>query len=180
MLGVTMMQATEKHDLKKITMKTSMGKIVIELDRTIAPKTVDNFIGLATGTKEFKDPKTGQMVKRKFYDGLTFHRVIQDFMIQGGCPLGNGTGGPGYQFEDECYDNGEAITGMLTSGDDADALVKEILAPYFQSKDAKPDSELIAIIQKVQQTQSYTPLLEKPVEFYLEKTGAKALHRRTL
>src|SRR5262249_44709481 len=65
------------------------------------PNTVANFAGLAEGTKEFTDPKTGQKTKRPFYDGLTFHRVIADFMIQGGCPLGSGTGGPGFQFGDE-------------------------------------------------------------------------------
>lgn len=76
-------------------------KIKVLLQHTLAPKTVDNFVGLAEGTKEFTDPKTGKKVKRPFYDGLTFHRIIPGFMIQGGCPLGNGRGGPGYKFEDE-------------------------------------------------------------------------------
>jgi peptidyl-prolyl cis-trans isomerase A (cyclophilin A) len=60
-------------------------------------------VGLAEGTVEFTDPKTGKKTKRPFYDGLAFHRVIPDFMIQGGCPLGNGTGGPGYRFADEFH-----------------------------------------------------------------------------
>ena len=81
--------------------ETSMGKFTIELFPSEAPKTVENFTGLAKGTKEFTDPKTGQKVKRPLYDGLVFHRVIPNFMVQGGDPLGNGTGGPGYQFEDE-------------------------------------------------------------------------------
>lgn len=81
--------------------KTSMGDIHVELFVREAPKTVENFLALAEGTKEFKDPKTGEMVKRPYYDGLVFHRVIPKFMIQGGCPLGNGTGSPGYKFEDE-------------------------------------------------------------------------------
>lgn len=80
---------------------TSKGKIVVKLFEKEAPLTVKNFVGLATGTKEFIDAKTGKKVKRKFYNGLTFHRVIPNFMIQGGCPLGNGTGGPGYKFNDE-------------------------------------------------------------------------------
>jgi len=62
---------------------------------------VENFVGLATGTKEFKDSKTGESATRPFYDGLIFHRVMPNFMIQGGCPLSTGTGGPGYKFEDE-------------------------------------------------------------------------------
>ncbi len=75
--------------------ETSQGDIVSKLFDKEAPKTVENFVGLAEGTKEFTDPKTGQKAKRPFFDGLTFHRVIPQFMIQGGCPLGTGTGGPG-------------------------------------------------------------------------------------
>ena len=82
-------------------MTTNYGTIEIELFTDAAPKTVANFIGLAEGTKEYTDPKTGEKKKGRFYDGLTFHRVVEDFMIQGGDPLGTGTGGPGYTFEDE-------------------------------------------------------------------------------
>jgi len=81
--------------------QTTLGNIEVELFQDEAPKTVANFIGLAEGTKEFKDSKTGKKVKRPFYDGLIFHRVIKNFMIQGGCPLGNGRGGAGYTFADE-------------------------------------------------------------------------------
>ncbi len=87
--------------------KTNKGDIVVRLFASEAPKTVANFIGLAEGTKEFIDPKTNDKVKRPYYDGLIFHRVIKDFMIQGGCPLGTGTGSPGYKFEDEI--NAEAL-----------------------------------------------------------------------
>ena len=80
---------------------TSEGKFTIQLFEDKAPKTVANFTGLAEGTKEWTDPKSGQKVKRPFYDGLIFHRVIDGFMIQGGCPMGNGMGGPGYKFADE-------------------------------------------------------------------------------
>ena len=82
---------------------TTLGKIVIRLLEKEAPKTVANFVGLAEGTKEFRDAKSGQKVKRPFYDGMAFHRVIPNFMIQGGCPLGTGTGDPGYKFEDEFH-----------------------------------------------------------------------------
>jgi peptidyl-prolyl cis-trans isomerase A (cyclophilin A) len=80
---------------------TTEGDFKVRLFDDKAPKTVANFVGLAEGTKEFTDPKSRAKVTRPFYDGLTFHRVIDGFMIQGGCPLGNGMGGPGYQFADE-------------------------------------------------------------------------------
>src|ERR1700747_861668 len=81
--------------------ETSQGNIVIKLLEKEAPKTVANFVGLAEGTQEFKEARTGQKKKGNYYDGLVFHRVIPDFMIQGGCPEGSGRGGPGYTFEDE-------------------------------------------------------------------------------
>lgn len=81
--------------------ETTQGTFKVKLFADKAPKTVENFVGLAEGTKEFTDPKTGKQTKRPFYDGLIFHRVIPNFMVQGGCPLGTGTGGPGYRFEDE-------------------------------------------------------------------------------
>ncbi len=84
-------------------LETSQGSIVCRLLEKEAPKTVANFIALAEGTKEFTDAHTHQKVKRPFYNGLVFHRVIPKFMIQGGCPLGTGTGGPGYNFADEFY-----------------------------------------------------------------------------
>ncbi|MEO8680225.1 MAG: peptidylprolyl isomerase [Vicinamibacterales bacterium] len=83
------------------TFKTSEGTFKVKLFDDKAPKTVANFVGLADGTKEWTDPKTRSKVKRPFYNGLIFHRVIDGFMIQGGCPMGNGMGGPGYQFADE-------------------------------------------------------------------------------
>ena len=82
-------------------LETSLGEITCELFPDKAPVTVQNFAGLADGSKEFVDPKTQERTKRPFYDGLTFHRVIPKFMIQGGCPLGTGTGGPSYKFQDE-------------------------------------------------------------------------------
>jgi peptidyl-prolyl cis-trans isomerase A (cyclophilin A) len=85
------------------TFKTSLGSIVVRLDEDKAPRTVENFVGLATGTKEWTDPKTGKQVKRPLYNGTIFHRVIPNFMIQGGDPLGTGRGGPGYKFDDEFH-----------------------------------------------------------------------------
>ena len=85
------------------TFHTSLGDIVIELFPNHAPKTVENFVGLATGAKEWTDPRTGKKSTEKLYDGTIFHRVISGFMIQGGDPLGQGFGGPGYQFADEFH-----------------------------------------------------------------------------
>ena len=87
--------------MAQATLHTNHGDIVVNLFPDHAPKTVANFVGLATGTKEYSDPETGKPVTGNFYDGLGFHRVIDGFMIQGGCPLGTGTGGPGYTFKDE-------------------------------------------------------------------------------
>ena len=99
---------------------TSMGNFTVLLFELDAPKTVANFVGLAEGTKEWTDPKTGQKVKRPYYDGLIFHRIIDGFMIQGGDPLGVGTGGPGYKFEDEfspkLRHSKEGILSMANSG----------------------------------------------------------------
>jgi len=82
---------------------TSAGNFKVKLFDAEVPNTVKNFAGLAEGTQEFVDPKTGQKTTQPFYDGLVFHRVIDSFMIQGGCPLGTGTGGPGYKFADEFH-----------------------------------------------------------------------------
>jgi peptidyl-prolyl cis-trans isomerase A (cyclophilin A) len=83
--------------------ETNLGTFRVELFESKTPKTVANFVGLAEGTKEWKHPKTGTKQKDPYYDGLIFHRVIKGFMIQGGDPLGQGYGGPGYQFEDEFH-----------------------------------------------------------------------------
>lgn len=85
------------------TLQTSAGDIRIELFPNHAPATVKNFVDLATGAKEWKDPVTGEKSNEPFYNGLVFHRVIEGFMIQGGCPVGTGTGGPGYTFDDEIH-----------------------------------------------------------------------------
>ncbi len=83
------------------TLKTSQGEIVVRLFAKDAPKTVSNFVGLATGEKEWSHPATKSLVKAPLYRGTIFHRVIDNFMIQGGDPLGTGRGDPGYRFEDE-------------------------------------------------------------------------------
>jgi peptidyl-prolyl cis-trans isomerase A (cyclophilin A) len=85
------------------TLKTNHGDIEIRLFPNHAPKTVANFVGLATGTKEWSNPATGEKSTKPLYPGTIFHRVIPGFMIQGGDPLGSGRGGPGYRFADEFH-----------------------------------------------------------------------------
>lgn len=103
--GIGVSGRSQAHEtlgtMTTIIMRTTEGDIKINLFDDKTPETVANFLGLATGEKEWADPFTGQPSHEPFYDGLTFHRIIKDFMIQGGCPLGTGTGGPGYNFDDE-------------------------------------------------------------------------------
>lgn len=103
--GIGVSGRSQAHEtlgaMTTIIMRTSEGSITINLFDDKAPNTVANFLGLATGEKEWADPYTGQPSHGKFYNGLIFHRIIKQFMIQGGCPLGTGTGGPGYEFDDE-------------------------------------------------------------------------------
>lgn len=92
---------------------TSQGSLTCELFFDKAPMTVANFVGLARGKKSWLDPSTGKVRREPFYDGLTFHRVIPGFMIQGGDPLGRGTGGPGYDFNDEIWPGAHLGPGAL-------------------------------------------------------------------
>ena len=109
LLVVTAAFAQEKRKLNPgvyAHFETSLGNFTCELYELQAPVTVANFIGLATGTKEWKDPKTGQAMKNKHYfDNTVFHRIVDGFMIQGGDPTGTGTGGPGYRFNNEIARN---------------------------------------------------------------------------
>jgi peptidyl-prolyl cis-trans isomerase A (cyclophilin A) len=86
-----------------VTLHTNQGDIRVALFPDHAPKTVRNFVGLAQGTQEWTDPASGESKSEPFYDGLTFHRIIPGFMIQGGCPNGDGRGGPGFTFDDEIH-----------------------------------------------------------------------------
>lgn len=134
------------------SIQTNLGDIEVELFQNDAPNTVANFIGLAEGTKEFVDIKTGEKVKKPFYDGLIFHRVIKGFMIQAGCPMGEGRGGPGYSFADEInvtalgFDKLKAMDPkegphpflMIRSQEDYQNI---ILAPLFQKMSITSQNE---------------------------------------
>jgi peptidyl-prolyl cis-trans isomerase A (cyclophilin A) len=123
------------------TFQTSRGNIVIKLFDKDAPKTVANFVGLAEGKTEWIDPRNGQKSKARLYDGTSFHRVIPQFMIQGGDPLGTGTGGPGYKFEDE-FSSGKkfdkpGLLAMANAGPGTNGsqfFITEVATPHLNNK----------------------------------------------
>jgi len=123
--------------------QTNKGHFKVKLFADKAPKTVENFVSLAEGTKEYTDPKTGQKMTKPFYDGLVFHRVIKDFMIQGGCPLGTGTGGPGYRFNDEFHPelkhNKPGLLSMANAGPNTNGsqfFITTVPTPWLDNRHA--------------------------------------------
>ena len=118
------------------TLETSKGDIEIELFDERAPRTVENFVGLATGEREWTHPETGETVDGPLYDDVLVHRVIEGFMIQTGDPTGTGRGGPGYEFDDEFHDDlrhdGPGIVSMANSGPDTNG------SQFFITLDAQP------------------------------------------
>ncbi len=144
-----------------VEMQTTYGNIELELWQDLTPKTVANFIKLA---------------QEGFYNGIYFHRVIPDFMIQGGCPntrdtdRGNdGTGGPGYKFEDECYNNGPEITEIKDNAA-AEVVWNKVIVPHMQNN-RTPNAEIAAIVKECQSQRSLEPLMKNNLEFYREKAG---------
>jgi len=118
------------------TLETSKGKIEIQLFEERAPRTVENFVGLATGEREWTHPETGERMDGPLYDNVLFHRVIEGFMIQTGDPTGTGRGGPGYEFDDEFHDDlrhdGPGTVSMANSGPDTNG------SQFFITLDAQP------------------------------------------
>ncbi len=157
---------------------TSMGKFKVKLFPDKAPKTVENFVCLAEGTKEWKDPKTGAKKKEPFYDGLTFHRTIPDFMIQGGCPKGDGTGDPGYKFADEKNDlthKGPGIMSMANAGPDTNGSQFFITVAKTDWLDGKHTifgevSEGLDVVMNISKVKTNSPRENRPVEEVKIKT----------
>jgi peptidyl-prolyl cis-trans isomerase A (cyclophilin A) len=125
------------------TFKTTEGSFKVKLYDDKAPKTVANFTELAEGKKEWKDPKSGTKVTRPFYDGTIFHRVIENFMIQGGCPMGNGMGDPGYRFADEfgpgLRHDREGLLSMANAGPNTNGsqfFITLVPTPWLDNKHA--------------------------------------------
>ena len=127
------------------TIHTTLGDIRVNLFGNHAPITVDNFVGLATGAKEWVNPATDQKTNEPLYNGVIFHRIIKDFMLQGGDPLGRGTGGPGYQFDDEIHGelnfNEPYILAMANAGtqmgkgtNGSQFFITTVPTPWLQAK----------------------------------------------
>lgn len=132
--------ASGKGDLYA-TLHTSMGDITAKLYEKEAPNTVANFVGLARGTREWIDPQTNQPTTRPLYQDVTFHRVIPEFMIQGGDPLGSGIGGPGYRFADEfkaqLRHSKPGILSMANSGPNSNGsqfFITEVPTPHLDGR----------------------------------------------
>jgi peptidyl-prolyl cis-trans isomerase A (cyclophilin A) len=123
------------------TIHTNHGDIRVNLFGNHAPLTVENFVGLATGGKEWINPATGAKSTEPLYNGVIFHRIIKDFMLQGGDPLGQGTGGPGYQFKDEIHPEltfGEPyVLAMANAGPGTNGsqfFITTVPTPWLQAK----------------------------------------------
>jgi peptidyl-prolyl cis-trans isomerase A (cyclophilin A) len=159
------------------TLHTTAGPIRLELFDNHAPKTVRNFIELAEGTRAYTDPRTGQPGSGPYYDGVIFHRVMDDFMIQTGDPTGTGTGGPGYQFADEIHPDlqfdrpyllGMANAGRGTNG--SQFFITVVPTPWLNGKHtiwgqvADPDSQKIAYSISVAPTQGSRPVQDIAIE----------------
>jgi len=163
---------------------TTAGDLTCELFPSNAPKTVKNFIGLATGTKEWTDPKTGEKTKRPLFDGTIFHRVIPNFMIQGGDPLGQGTGGPGYSFEDEfdsslTFDRPGRLA-MANSGPNTNGsqfFITEVPTPHLNGRHTifgQCDDASVELVKKIARVP--TGRADRPVDpikiTHIQITGA--------
>jgi peptidyl-prolyl cis-trans isomerase A (cyclophilin A) len=159
-------------------LNTSSGTIVFQLLKDETPKTVENFVALAQGKKEWTNPATGTKSTKPFYDGLTFHRVIKDFMIQGGDPAGDGTGGPGFEFADETYRDTDPITGIIQDEETAIQVWSQLIGPYAlkngtanETGMVTPIAEINKLINDVLAKSSGEPMYGKTVEYYQKLTG---------
>ncbi len=169
------------------TLQTNRGTVVVKLFPDHAPKTVRNFVELAQGGREWTDPSTRKTGTAKLYDGTIFHRVIPDFMIQGGDPLGTGTGGPGYKFGDEIHPDlsfsrpyllAMANAGPGTNG--SQFFITTAATPWLTGKhtifgEVVSGSEIVEAISKVQTGRNDRPVDDVVLEsVVIERDGGPA------
>jgi peptidyl-prolyl cis-trans isomerase A (cyclophilin A) len=169
------------------TLRTNRGTVVVRLLPDHAPKTVRNFVELAEGGREWTDPNTGKKSATKLYDGTIFHRVIPDFMVQGGDPLGTGTGGPGYKFADEIHPDlafsrpyllAMANAGPGTNG--SQFFITTVPTPWLTGKhtifgEVVSGSEVVDAITKVQTGRNDRPVDDVVLESVtIERDGTPA------
>ena len=152
----------EPTNTTKVEIVTTYGTIELEMWPDLAPKTVANFIKLGS---------------EGYYNGTYFHRVIPDFMIQGGCPntkdkdrSNDGRGDPGYKFEDECYGYGDEITGEIKDQAAAEVVWNKLIVPHMQNS-RTPNAEIDALVKECQSSRALTPLMKHTVAYFQEKTG---------
>lgn len=165
-------------ETKYAIFETTKGNITIMLYPDRAPETVANFIGLATGSKQWADPNLGGMTSKPLYDGTIFHRVIPDFMIQGGDPLGTGFGGPGYQFKDEFDDSlvfsAPGRLAMANSGPNSNGsqfFITTVATPWLNHKhtifgqviDGEEIVEAISLVEKDANNKPIEPVVIKKI-----------------
>ena len=169
------------------TLRTNRGTVVVRLLPDHAPKTVRNFVELAEGGREWTDPSTGKKSATKLYDGTIFHRVIPDFMVQGGDPLGTGTGGPGYKFADEFHPdlafNRPYLLAMANAGPGTNGsqfFITTVPTPWLTGKhtifgEVVSGSEVVDAITKVQTGRNDRPVDDVVLESVtIERDGTPA------
>ncbi len=154
------------------TFETSLGNIDVELFWEKAPNTVVNFVQLAEGSREWVEEATNQKVKKPLYNGTIFHRVIPGFMIQGGDPMGNGRGGPGYKFEDEFDDSlkhdAPGILSMANAGPNTNGsqfFITDAPTPHLNNRHSvfgKADEKSLTIVTKIANVEKVRPGSSKP------------------
>jgi len=172
---ITVAELGQQLNLKKgdkliATFDTSMGKMTAELFWELVPNTVANFVGLATGKRQWRDPQTGATVSRPLYNGTIFHRVIPRFMIQGGDPQGTGRGGPGYRFADEFHPslrhNVPGILSMANAGPNTNGsqfFITEVPTPHLDNRHSVfgkviKGVELVNTMARVKQSRGNKPV----------------------
>lgn len=177
---------TSGEDTLDALVETTLGTFRIRLDWTHAPYLSQNFVTLVEGTRWFRDPKTGLQVRRPFYDGLTFHRVIPDLLIQGGDPLGNGQGGPGYALPDELHPGQRhdrpGRVGMANTGPDSNGsqfYVMTAAAPSFDGRytlfgEVTEGMEVVQAISKVPANAAAQPLTPVTIKHVRVVRGTRA------